>query len=249
MVAFWSPYGSAKGNELHVEKNLVWFYTGVPFALFNGVLFAQLEEKNVLSTIEILGKFIGNRGAPALWWLGPRSKPDNLRTLLEQKQLKAVGDVTGMAINLDQIRTRADAVPGLAVTKVGNKEEQALWARIAAEGTGFSESATAAFIELETSLSKKQYQNQKRYIGYLNGEPVASSAMTLDSGVAGIYAVSTLPEARRKGIGAVMTAIPLFEAREQGYHVGILQASSMGLPVYKKMGFKEVCRYQLYLQS
>jgi predicted acetyltransferase len=71
----------------------------------------------------------------------------------------------------------------------------------------------------------------------------------LDSGVAGIYAVATIPEARGRGIGTIMTVMPLLEARQIGYRVGILQASSMGYSIYKKIGFKDVCKYRLYLQS
>ena len=79
--------------------------------------------------------------------------------------------------------------------------------------------------------------------------PIATSALVLDAGVAGIYAVATLPEARRKGIGRMMSMRALLDARQQGYRVGVLQASAMGYPVYKQIGFREVCRYELYLQS
>jgi predicted acetyltransferase len=83
----------------------------------------------------------------------------------------------------------------------------------------------------------------------LAGVPVASAALVLDSGVAGIYAVATLPEARNRGIGKPMTATALREARQLGYRVGILQSSSMGHPIYEKMGFRDVCTYRLYLQN
>lgn len=39
------------------------------------------------------------------------------------------------------------------------------------------------------------------------------------------------------------------EARELGYRVGVLQASEMGYSLYQKLGFREVSRYKLYLQS
>jgi hypothetical protein len=40
---------------------------------------------------------------------------------------------------------------------------------------------------------------------------------------------------------------PLREARAAGYRVGTLQASEMGFPVYRRLGFQEVCTFGLYL--
>ena len=55
--------------------------------------------------------------------------------------------------------------------------------------------------------------------------------------------------ARGKGIGRAMTALPLIEARRQGYRIATLQASSMGRPIYEKMGFAAVRTYQLHMQT
>jgi GNAT superfamily N-acetyltransferase len=84
------------------------------------------------------------------------------------------------------------------------------------------------------------------YLARLDGEPVATAALTLAAGVAGIIAVTTIPAARRRGIGAAVTMAPLLEARARGYHVGVLQASEMGSPVYARMGFSEQFRYHNY---
>ncbi len=53
--------------------------------------------------------------------------------------------------------------------------------------------------------------------------------------------VATLPAARGRGVGAAMTIAPLYEARQMGYHGGILQSSQMGYPLYRRLGFQHLC--------
>lgn len=250
MVAFWSPYGRAEGSTLDAAPDLVWFYTGIPIPLLNGVLMARLGGPGaVRAAVDSLQEQIDRRGVPALWWLGPDSTPQNVGSLLEEHGLQPVGQVPGMAIDLDALDGASQPVPGLTVERVSGREKQALWARTAALGTGFSGPAVEGMARVEAGLSDPQYEAQRRYIGYLDGVAVATSALVLDSGVAGIYAVATLPQARRKGIGTLMTLLPLLDARPMGYRVGVLQASSMGQPIYEKMGFADVCTYRHYLQS
>jgi GNAT superfamily N-acetyltransferase len=249
MVAFWSAYGRGKGCTLQQAGDAVWFYTGVPHPLFNGVPRAILDVDDVQFTIDGLQARIDAQGAPAFWWLGPDAKPDDLGSTLERHGLKPAGEIPGMALDLRSLDGRLPEIAGFSVEKVGSETQQALWARVAAIGTGFPENAVDAMEEVEATLCDAAYRAQHRYIGYLDGKPVASAALVLDSGLAGVYAIATIAEARQRGIGRYMTMLPLSEARRLGYHVAILQASSMGHPIYKKLGFSDVCNYRLYVQT
>lgn len=249
MIAFWSAYGRANGSTLESTPNLVWFYTGIQSALFNGVLSARLKPNGVKATVDRLQGKIDEQGAPALWWIGPQAKPENLGSLLQQHDLQPAGEVPGMAVDLALLDNQPEMIPNFTIQKTSDAQMQTLWARIAGVGTGFPDVATDAMARLEATLTDPQYKAQQRYIGSLNGTPVATSALVLDSGVAGIYAVTTIPEARGKGIGTLMTLLPLLEARQLGYGVGVLQASAMGYSIYIRIGFKDVCKYRLYLQS
>ena len=85
------------------------------------------------------------------------------------------------------------------------------------------------------------------FVGYRGGEAVATSALTVSDGVAGVGFVATVPRARRRGFGAALTWAAIDAGRADGARVGFLQASTMGRPVYEAMGFREVTEYHQWV--
>ncbi len=75
------------------------------------------------------------------------------------------------------------------------------------------------------------------YVVYVGTAPVASAELTIGGGVIGTYNISTLSPYRR-GIGTAMALRRLLDAREQGHHTAILQASADGEWLYTNLGFK-----------
>ncbi len=80
------------------------------------------------------------------------------------------------------------------------------------------------------------------------GEIVCTSMVHCLDGVAGIYGVATLPEERKRGLGAHATAEALRRVRPLGYRVGVLQASEAGHPVYLRLGFTDVGDVPLFVR-
>jgi GNAT superfamily N-acetyltransferase len=77
----------------------------------------------------------------------------------------------------------------------------------------------------------------------LDGRLVGHSALNLTTGplgVAGIYDVGVIPAARNRGIGRAVTAAACLFAREIGCRHALLNATGMGEPVYRRLGFQSI---------
>ena len=80
------------------------------------------------------------------------------------------------------------------------------------------------------------------FLAYLDGEPVGIAMTIVTDGVAGIYWVGSLGEARGKGIGRAVTAAATNAGLDLGADVASLQASPMGRPIYEAMGYRDGLR-------
>jgi GNAT superfamily N-acetyltransferase len=85
------------------------------------------------------------------------------------------------------------------------------------------------------------------YVGYVDGEPVSTTAIVLGGGVIGVYNVATLPARQRHGYGEAVMRHAVSEAlREHGGRQVILQSTPAGYRLYQRMGFREVTRVAVY---
>jgi hypothetical protein len=53
-------------------------------------------------------------------------------------------------------------------------------------------------------------------------------------------------ETLREWIGAAVTLAPLRDAYEMGFRVGALQSSKVAIPLYRQLGFQDICKIGLY---
>jgi GNAT superfamily N-acetyltransferase len=84
------------------------------------------------------------------------------------------------------------------------------------------------------------------FVGRLDGRPAATSLAVRTGDVTGVYAVGTLDDARRRGLGTAVTWACVDAARGWGSEAVVLQASEMGYPIYRSMGFESVVEYERF---
>lgn len=250
MTAYWMAYGRAPKVDAHDSEELRWVLMGIPEALFNAAFLARMTAERLVANLNELHAAQARRQVPMLWWLGPTAQPPRLEDTLAEHGWTLAGTTPGMAVELVNLAQDTHMPPDVTIERVQGEDDLRLWAQIAGEGTGFPAETAARFSGMEPYAAGYPSRSERRnYLAYLDGEPVATSAMVLNDGVAGIYAVATLPDARRRGIGAALSRLPLLEAQAEGYRVGTLQASDMGHPVYRNLGFQDVCMFKIYLRQ
>ena len=220
--------------------------TDIQHPWFNGVLVDRLPEPGDENLIQELQEFFRSKGIQNwTWWVDLPALPQDWAGMLGKAGFRFEHDTPGMAMQLADLPGDLDEVPGLTIHKVTSLPELKTWSRVFVEGYGLPLGWADPYFEMMAGLGLDQ--SALSYLGELDGEPVAVSSLYLGAGVAGIYNVATLPKARRKGIGAALTVVPLLEAREMGYQAAILQSSQAGYGVYKKLGFEHLCEVEVFV--
>lgn len=244
---FWPLLARLPQAQLYDGPDMMRYVTGVPHPLFNGVTRARLVPEDLDAKIDETLTYFKSRRLPMMWWTGPSTRPADLGKHLQAHGLTHAGDSPGMAADLLALNEDLPAPSGLTMERVGDVTTLKKWLHPLTVGFEFPGFAAKALFDLFADLGFDLHLPWQNYVSWLKGEPVSCSSLFLAAGVAGIYNVATVPEARRKGIGAAMTLASLREARALGYRVAILHSSQMGLGVYERLGFEEYCTLSHYV--
>ncbi len=242
--AFW---GSAPSREVYEGQYLKRVTLFAPErAQFNCVHLARFTPENVHMKIDETVEYFKSRKLPIQWSIGPSTRPIDLGEHLQAKGFTKVSDMPCMAVELESMNEDFTEPPGLTIKPVKDVETLKDWMQAATEGFRLKQSTSELLFEIESELGFSEDLPRRSYVGYLNGKPVSNSLLLTTSGVAGLFAVSTIPEARGRGIGTLISLVPLKEARDRGYKVGVVHSSRMGYGVYRRLGFEDYCKIELY---
>jgi GNAT superfamily N-acetyltransferase len=239
--------GRSPPVELSVGKYLTWLVTNMPDHFMNLVVCTELPSEGIDKLIENALNHFRTLNIRKLSWLTEEGLPAvEIKKYLETHGLTfSESFATEMAADLMRLREDLALPMNLRIVPVEGEEALRKWIHIAS--VGFSVPIEFEDTWYEFFAEAACASPFRTYLALLNGKPVATSQLFTSAGVAGIYNVTCLPEARGQGVGTAVVLAPLLAAREMGYCVGILQASSMGYNVYRRIGFQDFGKLSLYL--
>jgi GNAT superfamily N-acetyltransferase len=244
----WIRLGHALGAVVHDEPELLWFLSGLPFHLANGIVRTHFPSHTGEETFEERLKQLTAYRVPMAWLIGPSTHPADLGKRLDRHGWKLEA-APGMAVDLRSLDEHLSLPSNLTIERVSDGEMLKTWLRIMTVGSEIPEEGLTLLLDVVTNHGFRDDAAVHYYLGRLGNQPVATSLLYLGGGVAGIYNVATLPEVRRQGIGRALTIAPLLEARTWGYRIGTLQSTPMGHNLYRRLGFREYCTFHAYFWS
>ncbi|BDC51451.1 hypothetical protein F183_A37670 [Bryobacterales bacterium F-183] len=253
MMQFFSLARPNAALELRDGLQLV--SSGLDFSPFNSAMLTEpiddLTGAVLASRLESAAKFFAARKERWSFWL--------CRDLLPQVVLRRVGGLVlrhGLRQSAEPPGMFLDALPApptrplplhdLTIEKVHDTRTR----------LDFS-ATTACNFDLPMSICREIYQVERSWsgtmqgwVGYWNGQPVATCAAVATNDCIGLYTIGTVPMVRRKGFAELIMRHVIAEVSAQtGLTASILQSTPSGYPMYFKMGYRQATQFSIYLSE
>ncbi len=242
----WAQLARSPQVDYRDEAEAIRFIGGIPFPLCNSVMRADLAPAGIDGKIEEILLPFRERNLPMFWWIGPSTKPADLEERLKGHGLQYMDEAVGMAVDLSASPPDGEKEMSVCIREVTGEDSLEDWLavfRTVFEVPGFAADFFAAAMR---NLGFGPDLPYRHFIGLADGVPAAVSSIFFSAEAAGIYNVATLADFRSRGIGTAMSRAAINEARMKGCRFSVLHATPMGIPVYRKLGYREYCRLKIY---
>jgi len=229
------------GGAVHDEDGLLLLAgaTDLP-VLFN----AAMRTERGLSGREAIARadrFFGERRRGYSVLLRAHAPDDDLRAAASDAGLTPFGDMPAMF--LDHRLADVAPPPGVALRVVEGDEDAAEFGRVMGEAYATYGMPVECGIAGVGRLAVLRAPHIRALLALVDGRPAGGAMVILSHGIAGIYWVGTVPEARGRGLAELCTRAVGNVGFDLGARLVTLQASVMGEPIYRRMGYFEVTRY------
>lgn len=241
LTSTWEHIGAAVPDGwTRRQRGALAAVTMVPVPTLNSV-FVDALDANLEVVTALLDEVAATR-LPHSLQIRPGCGPV-LAQLAQRRGMREDAEIPLMV--LEGSDARADVQPAELVIRSLSPEEAHLHADLAAAGFGapqeyFRNLMTPAVLSAPGACC---------YLGEVGSEPVTTGFAVTLGGFVAIFNVATTPPYRRRGYGAAVTIRAVRDGLSNGAKWAWLQSSSVGYPVYKRLGFRTIESWRCWVAA
>jgi hypothetical protein len=222
------------GTRKDVLPGLVRFVRPAPG--MNLVLYTQLDEQNVNAAIEEQVAYFSALGHTFEWKAYTHDSPKNLPERLRAHGFEVMGPDAVMILDLNETpETLLGPLPG-GIHRLERQEElgevKTVLSRVWGGNFDWVDQRIGSQMEIPGYLSvyTAAVNGQIGSVGWIFFHP--------NSQFASLWAGSTLPELRKRGLYTAVLAARVQEARRRGYRYLVIDAGPESKPIVARHGFR-----------
>ena len=241
-------FGEASGSgEVRPLDGSVAMFSGLDYGVFNiALLTAPAANGQLESRLREISKYFRERTLRWSFWLCEdlldREARHAARHTFADFGMRSISHPPGMLASA--LLPPKRVLPEIEMRPVADKETRSAFAEI-----------TSVCFEIPYLVARAVYSREdawnhgyRGFVAYADGKPVSIVALVAAAGAIGVYSLGTIPAFRRKGFGESLLRVAGAEmSRLTGLKKFVLQSTEAGYEIYKRMGFRDVTRFSVYL--
>jgi ribosomal protein S18 acetylase RimI-like enzyme len=243
-------FGDATGaGDIRRLNGALAIYSGLDYGVFNIALLAGHPPEGIDGFTERLAecaRYFAPRTMRWSFWLCEDSLDfptrRRARSLLMDRGLRPISQAPGMLA--EALAPTLRPLPKIECVPVSDRTTRQAFGAL-----------TSVSFDIPMGIAKAVYEPERAwlgdyrgFVGMAGGRAVAIIAIVATPDALGVYSLSTLPECRRLGYGeALLRAAVASEQARTGIKRIVLQSTDAGYSLYRRLGFKEVAKFSVYL--
>jgi GNAT superfamily N-acetyltransferase len=236
------------GGEVGEQAPAQMVYSGLDYGVFNiAFLTERMESRSELGSIlKTCARFYGQRGVRWSFWLcedllDPSTRRV-ARDIFADAGLRPISHAPGM--KADALAPASRPLPVVECRPVADALTRAAFAEMTAICFDIPFTIARAVYDVESAWDG----DYRGFVGLAGGKPVSIVALVRAGGALGVYSLGTVPDRRRHGYGeALLRAALAMEPPPAKPEPLVLESTEAGYPLYRRLGFRDVAKFTVYL--
>jgi len=240
-------WGRTPSVDILDDETMLRVYLGPTVGGWNCVSHLDVDPEEADERIYEAIRFFRPYNRPFLWYVTPSTRPGDIGDRLIGYGFSHLGDAPGMVAEMTDLPQDHPDPGGFKIEAIEDESGLRQYFEVWALGHKYPPHIVEPFVRLYREIGFDEDRPSRLYLGYVDGDPVATSMVMRVGGTASVWWVTALPEAGQQSLGNLMTVKPLMMAREQGCRLATLFSSSNGFPLYQSLGFREYTKLSYYV--